>query len=292
MAIVLPDGHPRAQLGAAAGAAERPRVRIGIINIMPKLEAYEAYLLAPLAEAAVIVEPVFIQLESHGYQSSDHDHLARFYRSFDAAIAPAPLDGLIVTGAPVEELPFETVHYYRELVAILGYARAHIACTLGLCWGGMLLGHLLGVGKDGFPRKLFGVFDDQVLVPDHDVVGGGAFPCAHSRHSGFVEDELARAAAAGEVTPLSRGARSGTSMFETPDRRYVAHLGHPEYDAERLAFEWHRDRGLGRTDVAPPENFDADAPVTTWRAHRAGLFGGFLARAAGAARITTPLSAP
>jgi homoserine O-succinyltransferase/O-acetyltransferase len=281
VAIVLPADHPHAAL-ATPGDAGAPRVRIGIVNIMPRLEAYEGYLLAPLAEVAARVEPVFLQLGSHGYQSSDRDHLARFYRPVADALAGGPLDGLIVTGAPVEELAFEDVHYYRELVELLGHARGHVGCTLGLCWGGMLLGHLVGVGKRAHARKLFGVFEDQVLVADHDLVTGAAFPCAHSRHAWFVEADLARAAAAGEVTPLGRGERTGTSMFETRDRRFVAHLGHPEYDGARLAFEWERDRGLGRTDVSPPENFDTGAPATPWRAHRARLFAGFVARAAGA----------
>jgi homoserine O-succinyltransferase len=291
MAIVLPEGHPRADLAvaesdledraehAAEHANDRPRVRIGIINIMPRMEEYEASLLAPLAEHDELVEPVFVRLRTHGYGSSDHTHLDRFYQEFDRVIAGAPLDGLIVTGAPVEELPFEDVHYFRELEAILRYARGHIAVTMGLCWGGMLLGKLLGIGKRALPRKLFGVFEDQVLVGSHDLVPPGAFPCAHSRHSGVVEADVEAAVRDGIVRPLSRGAQSGTSLFETTDRRYVAHLGHPEYNGERLAFEWVRDRALGRRDVHPPANFDADAPVTTWRGHRHALFGGIIRRA-------------
>jgi homoserine O-succinyltransferase len=281
MAIVLPAGHPRAPLGVTErDAAGRPRVRIGIINIMPRLEAYEAHLLAPLARLDALVEPVFLRLVSHGYQSSDQTHLGQFYRPFDAAISLAPLDGLIVTGAPVEELAFEDVHYFRELEQILGHARDHIASTLGLCWGGMVIGRVLGIGKRGFSRKLFGVFEDRVLVADHDIVGAGGFVCAHSRHSGLVEIDLERATAAGVVRPLSCGAHTGHSVFETTDGRFVAHLGHPEYDGERLAQEYRRDRDLGRADVAPPVNLDVDAPATAWRGHQAMLFAGFVARAA------------
>jgi len=162
MAIVLPEGHPRERSGVAwSDDLARRRLRIGIINIMPRLEAYEPYLLDPLARHAEVVEPVFVRLASHGYHSSDRAHLERFYRTFDAAISEAPLDGLIVTGAPVEELPFEQVHYLRELEDILGYARRHVVTTLGLCWGGLLIAHLLGIGKRVFARKLFGVFDPR-----------------------------------------------------------------------------------------------------------------------------------
>lgn len=282
MGILLAEGHPHRSLAVEeAGAA---RVRIGIINIMPRVEAYERSLLAPLAELPARVEPVFVRLESHGYQSSDHAHLDRFYRPYEAATSAAPLDGLLLTGAPVEELPFEEVHYWRELSAILAHARATVRCTLGLCWGALALAKVLGVEKRLFTKKLFGVFEDRVLVEGHDVLGGagGSFVCAHSRHSGLAPDELSRAAEAGVVRVLARGERTGASMFETPDRRFLGHLGHPEYEGERLAFEWARDRDLGRTDVDPPANFDADAPQTTWRSHRDAVFAGFVARASSA----------
>lgn len=286
MAIVLPEGHPRCDLALSAieaaieeEIAAQPRVRIGIINIMPRLEAYEPLLLAPLAALPELVEPVFVRLRSHGYQSSDHAHLDRFYRPFDEVLEDGPLDALILTGAPVEELAFEDVHYFRELEAILRYARNHVAVTLGLCWGGMVLGKLAGVEKRAFAHKLFGVFEDRVLVGKHDLLPAGSFPCAHSRHSGMIEEQLSAAARAGALRLLSYGAASGTTMFETSDRRFVAHLGHPEYEADRIAFEWERDRNLGRADVRPPVNFDVDAPATTWQAHRRALFAGLVQRA-------------
>lgn len=286
MAIVLPEGHPHQSLSVADDGSRR--VRIGIINIMPRVEAYEPSLLAPLAALDARVEPVFVRLASHGYQSSDHAHIDRFYRSFDAVTAEAPLDGLLLTGAPVEELAFDDVHYWPELSAILAHARTKIRCTLGLCWGALALGKVLGVEKRIFSKKLFGVFEDRVLTPEHDVLGGsgGSFVCAHSRHSGLLPDELGRAAESGVVRVLSRGEHTGVSLFETPDLRFLGHLGHPEYEGERLAFEWNRDRGLGRTDVDPPANFDAETPRTTWRAHRQAVFGGFVARASSGARIT------
>ena len=289
MAIVLPEGHPRERPGVPwSDATARRRLRIGIMNLMPRLEAYEPSLLEPLAGHAEVVEPVFIRLASHGYHSSDHAHLARLYRSFDAAISGSPLDGLIVTGAPVEELAFEQVHYLRELEEILGYARRHVAITLGLCWGGLVIAHVLGIGKRVFARKLFGVYDDRVLVDRHDIVEPGMLSCAHSRHAGVVEADLESAARAGTVRALAQGAHTGYTMFETTDLRYLAHLGHPEYEAERLAQEWHRDRGLGRSDVDPPANLDAAAPITTWRAHRAALFDGLLRRAARGREVVQP----
>lgn len=246
-------------------------LRIGIVNIMPKMEAYEPLLLGPLSRVSLPVEPVFIRLGTHAYNSSDHGHLERFYRPFDAKSA---LDGLIVTGAPVEELEYTDVHYWPELTQLLDHARSTITSTLGLCWGGMALGGLLGIKKTLLPRKLFGVFSNRRLVGEHPLLGTQApvFPCAHSRHSGIDDAELLRAAAAGHVRLLSHSPETGYSMFETPDHRFVMHLGHPEYVADRISFEWARDRSLGRTDVAPPANFDTEAPATTWDGHREALF--------------------
>ena len=271
MALLLPPRHPSAaSLGVARADTGGRRLRIGIVNIMPKLEAYEPSLLAPLAHLPRLVEPVFLRLESHGYQSSDHAHLDRFYTSYEQASARRPLDGLLVSGAPVEELPFEEVHYWRELEELLLDARTQVKRTLGVCWGGLALGKMLGIDKRIFPQKLFGVFEDELLEP---AAGGPrSFVCAHSRHSGAVHADLESAARAGTVRLLSRGEQSGYTTFASSDGRFFAHLGHPEYEAERLAYEWLRDRDLGRTDVPPPANFDADAPVTSWRGHRAPGF--------------------
>lgn len=283
MPLVLPDHHPFQERSTSPDEvqAERP-LHIGIINIMPRLEAYEPSLLGPLARVGRTIVPVFVRLESHAYGSSDQDHLARFYRPYESAIAHAPLDGLILTGAPVEELPFEEVRYWRELSQILGHARSQVPGTLGICWGGLALGGLLGIEKTLFPKKLFGVFDNRVLVDDHPVLADRRFQCAHSRHSGVTDVELERAANAGIVRLLSHAPETGYSLFETPDHRFLMHLGHPEYEAARLVFEWNRDRGLERPDVGPPENFDLAAPETTWRSHREGLFARWVARLASA----------
>lgn len=276
MSLVLPASHPlAATLGLPPGEASRGerRLRLGIINIMPRLEAYEPLLLSPLARAPRVVEPLFIRLGSHVYTSSDHDHLDRHYRALDAHLASGPLDGLLLTGAPVEELAFAEVRYFPELQSVLEFARREVTSTLGLCWGAMALAHLCGVDKVLFPRKLFGVYEDRVLVPGHPILDadGGRFVCAHSRHSGARDEELEAAARDGRVRLLSRGEGSGYTLFETPDHRFVMHQGHPEYVAERIAFEWERDRGLGRTDVDPPRDFDPAAPRATWAGHRQSL---------------------
>jgi homoserine O-succinyltransferase/O-acetyltransferase len=253
------------------------RLRVGIINIMPRAETYEANLTRPLARAPLAVEPVWIRLGSHVYSSSNVHHIARRYVTFEQATR-TPLDGLILTGAPVEELSFQEVHYWPELVAILRQARRTIPSTLGLCWGGLALAKQLEIDKQLFSKKLFGVYRNRNLNPEAGVLGDSdeLFWCAHSRHSGIRDDVLERAAADGRVDLLSHAPETGYSIFRSSDRRYLMHLGHPEYDAHRLAFEWARDRSLGRTDVDPPRNFDPQSPKAVWSSHCETLFSRWL----------------
>jgi homoserine O-succinyltransferase/O-acetyltransferase len=263
---------------AAATSAHASPLRIGIINIMPRAETYERYLLAPLGEAGVRVEPIWIRLRSHVYSSSDVGHITRRYETYEDSFGAHGLDGLILTGAPVEELSFDDITYWPELSEILCHARAYVPTTLGLCWGGLALAQMLGISKRRYPRKLFGAFQHRRLVPDGALLGGGAdlFWCAQSRHSGLDDAELEQAARNGVVRLLAHAPETGYTVFETPDHRYVMHLGHPEYEPARLVEEWERDSKLNRPDVVPPANVDLRAPVNLWRDHRAKMFADWL----------------
>ena len=275
-------------LGAHGPYARSLPLRIGIINIMPRAETYERYLMAPLAEAPLPAEPIWIRLRTHVYSSSDADQIARRYVTYEQALGSRGLDGLILTGAPVEELPFEEITYWPELRSILADARAQVPTTLGLCWGGLALAHMLGIEKRGYPRKLFGAFRHRRLALGGALLGGreeqgqqgDSFWCAQSRHSGIADAELERAAGEGAVRLLAHAPETGYTVFETPDHRYVMHLGHPEYEPARLVQEWERDAKLGRPDVAPPVNVDLRAPVNVWKDHRAALFADWLRIAA------------
>ncbi len=252
--------------------------RVGILNVMPKAESYESYLLRPLASAATLVEPVWLRLESHGYSSSNPAHIQQHYRTFAQALGEGRLSGLILSGAPVEELSFEAVHYWQELTRILDFARRNFKSTLGLCWGGLALAKLVGLDKVLFPKKLFGVFLNRNLNRGHPISGefDDSFSCAHSRHSGITDRALEDASDHGLVNLLSHGPETGYSLFESSDRRFLMHLGHPEYEASRLVHEWQRDRALGRSDVERPANFDPDQPRNLWRSHRNALFAEWL----------------
>lgn len=275
MALVQHTGGAGSDLPSEVSGAT---LRVGIINIMPRAETYEANLLDPLGQASSLVEPVWIRPATHAYGSSSAEHITRHYRTFEQAVSDGPLDGLILTGAPVEGITFEEVHYWAELVEILGHAHRSIPSTLGLCWGGLALAKLLDIEKVRFAKKLFGAFRSRVVAPRHPLLAdsGGEFWCAHSRHSGISDQALEAAAGDGRVTLLAHAPEVGYSVFESTDHRYVMHLGHPEYDAARLAFEWNRDLALGRPDVEAPRNFDVAAPRSTWRSHCTSLFSRWL----------------
>jgi len=272
-----PAERPRSFLRAAEVDSQAVQ-RVGIINLMPKAESYESYLLRPLGNAATLVEPVWLRLESHGYSSSNQAHIQQHYRTFAQALGEGQFSGLILTGAPVEELSFERVHYWQELTRILEFAQRNFRSTLGLCWGGLALAKLVGIDKVLFQKKLFGVFLNRNLNHTHPISGefDDSFSCAHSRHSGISNRALEDASDRGLVNLLSHGPETGYSLFESSDRRLLMHLGHPEYEANRLVHEWQRDRALGRNDVEPPANFDPDRPLNLWRSHRNALFAEWL----------------
>ena len=249
-------------------------LRIGILNIMPMAETYEYTILQPLGRSILQIEPVFVRLKSHAYKTSNWEHIRSAYVTFEEAMQPQPLDGLLLTGAPVEELAFEQVHYWEELAPILLEARQRCASTLGLCWGGMALARILGMEKMIFKRKLFGVFSTRNIERHHPITGDtdDTFWCPQSRHSGVDDVELEQQQLAGNVRLLAYAPETGYTIFESSDRRFIMHLGHPEYEPERLVFEYARDRQLGREDLDPPLNLNLEMPLNTWRSHRNEFF--------------------
>ncbi len=247
-------------------------LRIGILNIMPLGKQYEFNLLHPLGLSPLQIEPIWIRLNSHTYKTWDISHLDSLYVSWDEAMRPDPLDGLIITGAPVEHMPYEEVHYWPEFVELIKEARISCASTLGLCWAGFALAYLEGVHKEVFKEKLFGVFPLRSLVPGHPLMGtqDDIFDCPQSRYAGLPDSAMEDAQRQGRLRLLAHGEKVGYTIFETTDQRQLMHLGHPEYNSGRILSEMERDRARG--DVPLPENFDQHSPLTSWRSHRNLLF--------------------
>ncbi len=249
-------------------------LRIGVLNIMPEAETYEFSLLFPLGRSVIQIEPVWLKLKTHMYKSTSRSHLESLYLTFDEAIAENHLDGLIVTGAPVEEIPFEEVSYWDEIVEILTYARSNIASTLGLCWGGLALAKMMGIEKVIYPLKLFGVFESYNTNRHHRVTGemDDVFWCPQSRFSGIHDEALEKAQRDGIVNLLAHADEPGYFIFESVDGKYLIHLGHFEYESNRLVEEYLRDKKRGRIDVMPPKNVNIHKPKNRWRAHNLEFF--------------------
>tara|TARA_B100000700_G_C14990018_1_gene830809 strand:+ start:338 stop:1234 length:897 start_codon:yes stop_codon:yes gene_type:complete len=247
-------------------------LRIGILNIMPLGKQYEFNLLHPLGLSPLQIEPIWIKLKTHNYKTWDLEHLNNLYVSWEEAMNPISLDGLIITGAPVEHLPFEQVKYWTELVDIITEARKLCASTVGLCWAGFALAYLEGVNKINFSEKLFGVYPLKSLSPAHSIMGtqDDFFLCPQSRYAGLSDSEMESAQRDGKIRLLAYGEKVGYTIFETFDQKQLIHLGHPEYNVARIIGEINRDKERG--DVPPPENFNENEPNTLWRSHRNLLF--------------------
>ena len=273
-------------------AAERQDFRplyIGILNIMPKAEEYEYNLLAPMGRSILQIVPIWIRLTTHAYHSSDHAHLDRHYIPFDWAQTVAALDGLIITGAPVEAKPWDDITYWPELSRIIDVAHKNGTLLLGICWGALALAKHLGIEKTVYPQKIFGLFKTWNLdaAHTHPIMSGldDVFDCPQSRFSGIPDATLEAAAAAGKVRLLARAPEVGYVIFDTPDGQLTMHLGHHEYNSGRILAEAARD--AARADVPPPAHFAADAP-NTWRANRNEFFSAWIKHV----YLTTPYQKP
>ena len=247
-------------------------LRIGILNIMPLGKQYEFNLLHPLGLSPLQIEPIWIKLRTHYYKTWDSEHLKKHYITWDEANRKIPLDGIIITGAPIEHLDFEEVNYWKEFVDITLEAKSICASTLGLCWAGFALAYLAGVNKEVFKKKLFGVYPLKSLVPGHPLMGtqDDEFICPQSRFAGLPDCEMEKAQDDGKLNLLAYGEKVGYTIFETTDQKQIMHLGHPEYTVHRIISEIQRDKLKG--DVPPPENFDVNFSKTSWRSHRNLLF--------------------
>jgi homoserine O-succinyltransferase len=277
MTIIVPDNfHVKSELeerrivcipkGRADKQDIRP-LRIGILNIMPHAQNYEFSLLFALGRSIIQIEPVWIRFENHAYKTTNRIHLESQYVTFAESVREQRLDGLILTGAPVEHLPYEDITYWDELNTILEYAKEHVPSTLGICWGALALAKNIGIEKEMYDKKLFGVFELTNLNHHHEVTGemDDVFWCPQSRHAFIPDVKMEDAEKRGDINLLAHSEETGYVIFESSDKKFLMHLGHMEYDAERLISEYERDLDSGRDDVQAPVNLDVNNPVNRWR---------------------------
>lgn len=254
-------------------------LRIAILNLMPTKETTETQILRLLGNTPLQVEIVLLHPSSHTSKNTSADHLQMFYKTFDE-IRDSRFDGMIITGAPVEQLEFEEVNYWKELQDIFEWSKSHVTSTMHICWASQAgLYYHYGVRKQALPKKCFGVFPHRVNNPHVKLMRGfdGLFQVPHSRHTDISREDVERSS---ELEVLAESEEAGIYLVASTDGKQIFVTGHSEYDPESLKWEYDRDVAKGMEIDLPvnyyPNNDPSQTPVSTWRAHANLLFSNWL----------------
>lgn len=254
-------------------------LRIAILNLMPTKVATETQLLRLLGNTPLQVEIALMRTGSHQSKNTPEEHLQAFYRTFEE-MKHEKYDGFIVTGAPVEHLPFEEVDYWSELQEIIEWSQQNVYSTFFICWGAQAaLYHQYGIPKYPLPQKMFGVFEHTFSRRNVPLLRGfdDVFYAPHSRHTEIRREDILRIP---DLEILSESPRAGVYIVARRDGRQIFVTGHSEYDPLTLKHEYERDVALG-LPIHVPENYYPNddptcAPVVRWRGHSSLLFANWL----------------
>lgn len=254
-------------------------LNILILNLMPTKIETETQLLRLLSNSPLQVEVELLQVKSHKSKNTSQEHMLKFYKTFDE-ICEKKYDGLIVTGAPVENLEFEEVDYWEELCGIFEWSKKNVYSTFHICWGAQAaLYYHYGIPKYPLDEKLFGVFPHKCLDTFHPLMRGldEKFYVPHSRHT---ENRRSDIALVKDLQILSYSEEAGVHLISDMDCRNFFATGHSEYDRETLAKEYFRDVNKG-LDIKVPYNYFPDddpnmIPPVTWRGTANLLFTNWL----------------
>ena len=254
-------------------------LRIVVLNLMPTKIVTETQIARLLANSPLQVEFTLLQTASHTASHVSMDHMEAFYKTFDE-IRNQRFDGMIITGAPVETIPFEEVDYWPELCEIMEFTKTNVYSTLHVCWGAQAgLYYHFGIQKELLPQKMFGIFEHRVTRPNNPLVRGfdEVFYAPHSRHTGVRRRDVD---ACTELRILAESDEAGVYLMSTDSGRQIFVTGHPEYDKFTLDSEYRRDinRGL---DIEVPKNYypednPAREPIFRWRGHAHLLYTNWL----------------
>ena len=289
MPIKIPDGLPARKTLEEEGVLLikqerairqdiRP-MRIAIVNLMPEKIKTETQLARVLGSTPLQVEMTLISMASHTPKNTSAQHLLDFYRPL-SEIRDQKFDGLIVTGAPIEQLPFEDVIYWKELGEIFNWSLTHAHSNFNLCWGGQAaLKHFYDIPKYQLPEKRFGIYTHRVLDHTSLLMRGlnDEIPVPVSRHT---ENRIADFANFGHLQVLMDSNDAGMCMVLDHKLRHVHMFNHMEYDSTTIGDEYQRDVAKGG-DIRLPANYYPDddstkTPVNTWRGNGHLLFGNWL----------------
>lgn len=250
-------------------------LEILLLNLMPKKIETETQLSRLLGNSPLQVNFTFIHTKSHESKNTPPEHLFTFYKTFDD-VKERTFDGMIITGAPVEQMPFCEVEYWDELCQIMEWSKTHVHSTLHICWGAQAgLYYHYGIEKKQLPKKLFGVFPHTVNYKKSILFRGfdDVFNVPQSRYT-TVDAEDIKAVPGLKI--LASGKKCGVYAVSNKGGRQIFITGHSEYDADTLKNEYLRDKAAG-LDTAVPENYFKDDdpkkdPIVSWRAHANLLF--------------------
>lgn len=249
-------------------------IEIAIVNLMPTKEETETQLMRLLSNTPLQVNVTLINTATYQSKNTSQKHLQKFYKSIEEA-EHNHYDGLIITGAPVETMPFEEVLYWEELKSIMDFAEKRVTSTIFICWGAQAgLYHHYGIDKKELPRKMFGVFPTYSVGVRDPLLRGmnDTFYIPHSRHTYVPEESILKCK---DLVVLAKSDLAGISILKSRDDKKIFLFGHSEYDPTTLENEYKRDLSKG-LDIAAPLNYYIDAEQTVidvkWRSTANLLF--------------------
>lgn len=249
-----------------------------IVNLMPTKVETETQILRCLSNSPLQTNVEFLQMATHTSKNTSDEYLNRFYTTFDA-VRNRNFDGVIITGAPIENLPFEEVDYWDELCEIMDWTRDHACSTLYICWGSQAgLYHLYGIQKYHLESKLSGIYEQRLISPNEPLMRGfdERFFMPHSRHTEILAEDISTNP---HLHIIASSPESGVGIVVS-ERNEVFITGHFEYDRETLSYEYERDTLAGLNPKVPCHYFEDDDPrkdpIVRWRCHATMFFTNWL----------------
>ncbi|MCR5284229.1 MAG: homoserine O-succinyltransferase [Treponema sp.] len=244
-------------------------LKIAIVNLMPTKETTETQILRLLGNTPLQINISLIRMENHQSKNTQKDYLNKFYIP-SSELYKKKFDGMIITGAPVEQIPFEEVDYWNELCNIMDYAKENVFSTLYVCWGSMAgLYHLYGIPKYPLEKKMSGIFMNERSTKNDPLLRGfdDTFPIPQSRHTTIHKEDILKRK---ELEILAESAEAGVTIVKSKDNRQIFMTGHLEYDTMTLAEEYYRDIDKGMKVPLPKNYFPTNnvnrMPTSYWRA--------------------------
>ncbi len=276
---VLTDEGVMVMSEALAERQDIRPLRIGLLNLMPKKIQTETQFARLIGATPLQIDLNLIRMTSHETRNTAAEHMEAFYRPFQE-VRHERFDGLIITGAPIEHLPFEAVTYWDELVEVMEWTQTNVHSTLGVCWGGMaMIHHFHGVSKHMLPQKAFGCFRHANLHPSSPYLRGFSDDCVIPV-SRWTEIRQPDVDGVPSLVTLLGSEEVGPCLIEDVTHRALYIFNHFEYDSQTLAEEYRRDVESGQATDVPRDYYPGDdlsrAPLNRWRSHAHLLYGNWI----------------